>query len=460
MSTSCSTPVEHTVNYNQQHQQAVQLPVEQTVNHSRSHNQAIQLPVEHTVHKTQPTQQTIQHSIRHTRSNIQHQPQGTSMSSRQMPTQPTVNRSTPTTVSRSTKPVDQRATGQQPPQPTTNRSNPLTVHRSTPLVRERDTCQQQPHPTANRANQPPCPRSTRQSTSQQNYNIPSNTAGRQNFIRVIDNQQHQPPISHPVPIPHISSQVPPTQLFFNRPGAAASGHPAPTGILQTTAGATSPPLHQPQQPFGNIPYQQGRPDQPSTTQNLAQGTDQSCYYCAVPHLPVYPQQQQMYNNRPRAQFQDQRSISRVTSCSNSDSDSSSTTSGVVYRQSRHKSRNHRTHSRHSVSIRHVSPVEEEVSDHSSPHHKSSGKKHAKRKSDRHGQSDTDGHHLLSNCHRAKPAPMKQDNKLFFSMPKNLKKAVQAHIAQGKTPDVKQALAPTPTAQVSDTLSVHGVGSSK
>ncbi|CAC5380399.1 unnamed protein product [Mytilus coruscus] len=172
------------------------------------------------------------------------------------------------------------------------------------------------------------------------------------------------------------------------------------------------------------------------------------------------EQQQMYNNRPEAQFQDQRSISRVTSCSNSDSDSSSTTSGVVYRRSRHKSRNRRTHSRHSVSSRHVSPVEEEVSDHSSPHHKSSGKKHAKRKSDRHGQSDTDGHHSSSNRHRAKPAPMKQDNKFFLSMPKNLKKAVQAHIAQGKTPDVKQALAPTPTAQVSDTPSVHGVGSSK
>ncbi|CAC5398399.1 unnamed protein product [Mytilus coruscus] len=108
----------------------------------------------------------------------------------------------------------------------------------------------------------------------------------------------------------------------------------------------------------------------------------------------------------------------------------------------------------------VSPVEEEVIDHSSPHHKSSGMKHAKRKSDRHGQSDTDGHHSSSKRHRAKPTPMKQDNKCFFSMPKHLKKAVQAHIAQGKTPEVKQALALTPTAQVSDTPSVHGVGSSK
>ncbi|CAC5395819.1 unnamed protein product [Mytilus coruscus] len=283
-----------------------------------------QLPVENTVHNTQPTQQTIQHSIRHTISNIQHQPQGTSMSNRQMPTQPTVNRSTPTTVIRSTKPVDQRATGQQPPHPTINRQQPV---------------------------------------------------------------QH---------------------------------------LHNVTA-----PLHQPQQPFGNIPYQQGRPDQPSTTQNLAQVTAQSCYYGAAPHLPVYPQQQpqQMYNNRPEAQFQDQRSISRVLSCSNSDSDSSSTTSGVVYRRSRHKSRNHRTHSRHSVSSRHVSPVEEEVSDHSSPHHKGSGKKHAK-------GSQTD---------------------MWFQ---HSRKAVQAHIAQGKTPDVKQALAPTPTAQVSDTPSVHGVGSSK
>ncbi|XP_071123483.1 uncharacterized protein [Mytilus edulis] len=41
-----------------------------------------------------------------------------------------------------------------------------------------------------------------------------------------------------------------------------------------------------------------------------------------------------------------------------------------------------------------------------------------------------------------------------------RKAVQAHIAQGKTPEVKQASAPTPTAPVSDTPSVHGVGSSK
>ncbi|CAG2188305.1 unnamed protein product [Mytilus edulis] len=363
------------------------------------------------------------------------------------------------------------------------------------------------------------------------------------------------------------------------------------------------------------------------------GTAHSGYYGVAPHLPVYQQpqqQQQLYNNQPlpqqqqqlysnqqRAQLQDQRSISSFSSCSNSDSDSSSTTSGVVYRRSRHRSRSNKTHSRHSTSSRHVSPVEEEVSDHPSPHHKSSGKKHVNRKSDRHGQSDTDGHHTSSNRHRAKPAPMKQDKKFFFSVPKNLKytgkgnwkafytkftgyaeaagwtdkqkreqlcwcledkasdfytvllesnkdiafsavvtkmvkrfgfqepqetsqiqfqtitqkkeesledwadrvlslatqsfkdlseeymtkqavmkfcqgcndpeagqhacgfkpvsvenaidiikwfqhsrKAVQAHIAQGKTPEVKQASAPTPTAQVSDTPSVHGVGSSK
>ncbi|XP_052081122.1 uncharacterized protein LOC127719138 [Mytilus californianus] len=110
-----------------------------------------------------------------------------------MPTQPTFNRSILTTVN---QPVNHRATGQQPPQPTINRSNPITAHRSTPPVRERKPCQQ-PQPTVNSAHQPPCPRSTRQSTSQQNYTIPSNTAERQNFIRVIDNPQHQPPISQP-----------------------------------------------------------------------------------------------------------------------------------------------------------------------------------------------------------------------------------------------------------------------
>ncbi|CAG2231666.1 unnamed protein product [Mytilus edulis] len=205
-----------------------------------------------------------------------------------------------------------------------------------------------------------------QSTSQQNY-----TAGRQNYNRVIDNQQHQQPSS-----------------------------------TDTTI------------------YQQSR------------GTAHSGYYGVAPHLPVYQQpqqQQQLYNNQPlpqqqqqlysnqqRAQLQDQRSISSFSSCSNSDSDSSSTTSGVVYRRSRHRSRSNKTHSRHSTSSRHVSPVEEEVSDHPSPHHKSSGKKHVNRKSDRHGQSDTDGHHTSSNRHRAKPAPMKQDKKFFFSVPKNLK----------------------------------------
>ncbi|CAG2234676.1 unnamed protein product [Mytilus edulis] len=641
-------PVDHTVNHNRQRQQAVQLPVEQTDSYSRSNTRAIQLLGGHTVTNTQPTQQPIEQSTRHTISNIPHQPQGTSVSSRQLPTHPGFNRSPPTIVN---QPVNHRATGQQQPQPTVNRSNPLPAHRSTPPVREREPCQQPP-PTVNRANQPPCPRSTRQqqSTSQQNY-----TAGRQNYSRVIDNQQHQPPISNPVHIPHISSQVPPTQQFINRagqhqPNTNQSGFQQP--LINTMGQQGQPPLaihnqqelyrqqpvqhlhnvtapvHQTQQPFGNIPSQQGRPQQLSTTQNIVQGTAQSGYYGIAPHLPVYQQpqqqqqlyntqplpqqQQQLYNNQPRAQFQDQRSISSVSSCSNSDSDSSSTTSGVVYRRSRHKSRSNKTYSRHSISSRHVSPVEEEVSDHPSPHHKSSGKKHVNRKSDRHGQSDTDGHHTSSNRHRAKPAPMKQDKKFFFSVPKNLKytgkgnwkafytkftgyaeaagwtdkqkreqlcwcledkasdfytvllesnkdiafsavvtkmvqepqetsqiqfqtitqkkeesledwadrvlslatqsfkdlseeymtkqavmkfcqgcndpeagqhacgfkpvsvenaidiikwfqhsrKAVQAHIAQGKTPEVKQASAPTPTAQVSDTPSVHGVGSSK
>ncbi|VDI17299.1 Hypothetical predicted protein [Mytilus galloprovincialis] len=128
------------------------------------------------------------------------------------------------------------------------------------------------------------------------------------------------------------------------------------------------PIHQ-TQPFGNIPYQQGRPYQPSTAPNLVQGMAQSGYYDTAPHLPVYPQQQ-LYNNRPHTQFQDQR-------------------------------------------------MEEEAREHSSPHRKNSGKKYDKRR-DRHGQSETDGHHSSSNRHRAKPAPMKQDKKFFFSVPKNLK----------------------------------------
>ncbi|CAG2234965.1 unnamed protein product [Mytilus edulis] len=60
--------------------------------------------------------------------------------------------------------------------------------------------------------------------------------------------------------------------------------------------------------------------------------------------------------------------------------------------------------------------------------------------------------------RAKPAPMKQDKKFFFSVPKNLKytgKATGRHFTQS-SPGVSS----TPTAQVSDTPSVHGVGSSK
>ncbi|CAC5392021.1 unnamed protein product [Mytilus coruscus] len=411
-------PVEHTINFNQQRQQAVQLPVEHNVNYSRSHTQAIQLPGDHTVTNTQPTQQTIQQSTRHTISNIQHQPQGTSMSSRQMPTQPTFNRSTPTTVNqpvnhRATgqqppqptinrsnpttvnQSVNHRATGQQPPQPTINRSNPITAYKSTPPVRERKPCQQ-PQPTVNRAHQPPCPRSTRQSTSQQNYNIPSNTAGRQNFIRVIDYQQHQPPISQPVPIPPISSQVLPTQHFFNRPGQhqpninqsgfqqpfintiGQQGQPPQAILHQQEFYRQQPvqhlhkvtaPLHQPQQPFGNIPYQQGRPDQPSTTHNLAQGTAQSCYYGQL-----HTCQCTLNNNNNRCTTTNQRLSFRTKE---------------VY-----------------LGLRAAQIV------------------------------------------------------IQIHLVLHPGKAVQAHIAQEKTPDVKQALAPTPTAQVSDTPSVYGVGSSK
>ncbi|CAG2220118.1 unnamed protein product [Mytilus edulis] len=585
-------PVEH-INHNRQRQQAVQFPVEQTDNYSRSNTRAIQLLGGHTVTNTQPTQQPIQQSTQHTISNIPHQPEGTSVSSRQLPTHPGFNRSPPTIVN---QPVNHRATGQQPPQPTVNRSNPLPAHRSTPPVREREPCQQPP-PTVNRANQPPCPRSTGQlqSTSQQNY-----TAGRQNYSRVIDNQQHQPPISHPVHIPHISSQVPPTQQFINRagqhqPNTNQSGFQQP--LINTMGQQGQPPLaihnqqevyrQQPVQHLHNVTAPQGRPHQPSTTQNLAQGTAQSGYYGAAPHLPVYPQQQQLYNNQPQAQFQDQRSISSVTSCSNSDSDSSSTTSGVVYRRSRHKSRSHKTHSRHSISSRHVSPVEEEVSDHSSPHHKSSGKKHVKGSqtdmvmpknlkytgkgnwkafytkftgyAEAAGWTDKQKREQLCWCLEDKASDFytvllesnkdiafstvvtKMVKRFGFQEPQETsqiqfqtitqkkeesledwadrvlslatqsfkdlseeymtkqavmkfcqgcndpeagqhacgfkpvsvenaidiikwfqhsRKAVQAHIAQGKTPEVKQASAPTPTAQVSDTPSVHGVGSSK
>ncbi|CAG2229201.1 unnamed protein product [Mytilus edulis] len=125
------------MNYNRQRQQAVQLPVEHTVNYFRSHTQAIQLPGGHTV--TQPIQHTIQQSTRHTISNVKNQPQGTSVHSRRLSTQPSVNRSSPTVVN---QPVNHRATGQQPSQPTINRSNSLPAHRSTPPVMERDPCQQ------------------------------------------------------------------------------------------------------------------------------------------------------------------------------------------------------------------------------------------------------------------------------------------------------------------------------
>ncbi|CAG2225165.1 unnamed protein product [Mytilus edulis] len=321
------------------------------------------------------------------------------------------------------QPINHRATGQQPPQPNINRSNPLPALRSTPPVREREPYQQLP-PTANRANQPPCPRSTGQlqSTRQQNYTFPVGTAGQQN--RVIDNQQHQPPISHPVNIPHINSHVPPTQQFnrtgLYQPNTNQSGFQQPLNNTMGQQGQppqaihnqqevyrqqpvqhlqnVTAPIHQTQQPFGNIPYQQGRPYQPSTAPNLVQGMTQSGIMTQIGT-----------------------SMSSITSCSNSDSDSSSSTSGVVYRRSRHKSsRSNKTHSRLSISSRHVSPVEEEASEHSSPHRKNSGKKHDKRRSDRHGQSETDGHHSSSNRHRAKPAPMKQDKKFFFSVPKNLK----------------------------------------
>ncbi|VDI61431.1 Hypothetical predicted protein [Mytilus galloprovincialis] len=457
-------PVEHIINHNRQRQQAVQLPVEQTDNYSRSNTRAIHLLGGHTVTNTQPTQQPIQQSTRHTISNIPHQPQGTSVSSRQLPTHPGFNRSPPTIVN---QPVNHRATGQQTTSThrqqvystrqgkgtlsttiSVNRSNPLPAHRSTPPVREREPCQQPP-PTVNRANQPPCPRSTGQlqSTRQQNYTFPVSTAGQQN--RVIDNQQHQPPISHPVNIPHINSHVPPTQQFnrtgLYQPNTNQSGFQQPLNNTMGQQGQppqaihnqqevyrqqpvqhlqnVTAPIHQTQQPFGNIPYQQGRPYQPSTAPNLVQGTAQSgvpATTTTVVQQPTVQQQQQLYNNQQRAQLQDQRSISSFSSCSNSDSDSSSTTSGVVYRRSRHKSRSNKTHSRLSISSRHVSPVEEEASEHSSPHRKNSGKKHDKRRSDRHGQSETDGHHSSSNRHRAKPAPMKQDKKFFFSVPKNLK----------------------------------------
>ncbi|XP_063442008.1 protein transport protein SEC24-like [Mytilus trossulus] len=333
-------PVEHAVNFNQR-QQAVQLPVEHIINHNQQRQQAVQLPVEHndnyplsntraihllgghTVTNTQPTQQPIQQSIqqstRYTISNVPHQPQGTSVPNRQSPTQQGFNRSSPTVAN---QPINHKATGQQPPQPNINRSNPLPALRSTPPVRERVPYQQLP-PTANRANQPPCPRSTGQlqSTRQQKYTFPVSTAGQQN--RVIDNQQHLPPIRHPVNIPHTNSHVPPTQQFnrtgLYQPNTNQSGFQQPFNNTMGQQGQppqaihnqqevyrqqpvqhlqnVTAPIHQTQQPFGNIPYQQERPYQPSTTPNLVQRTAQSGYYDAAPHLPVYPQQQ-LYNNRP------------------------------------------------------------------------------------------------------------------------------------------------------------------
>ncbi|CAC5387682.1 unnamed protein product [Mytilus coruscus] len=313
------------------------------------------------------------------------------MSSRQQPTQPTVKRSTPTTVIRSNKPVDKRATG--------------LLHQSEKGILVNNNLIRPPTGPINH----PVPGQQDSQLVKQNYNIPSHTAGRPNFNRVIGNQQHQPPISQTVPIPIISSQPPPTRPLFNRPGQLQTntnqiGFQQP---LNNTIGQQRQPpqaiqcqqefyrqqpvqhLHNvaapvPQPPHGNIPYQQGRPHQPTATQNLVQGTAQSCYYGAATHLPVYPQQQQLdilprlqpQNYNPHKQIN--RGITSITTNHNQiqrlsfrikliqlgfpnysigDSDSSSSTSGVVYRRSRHKSRNHRTHSRHSVSNRHVSPVE-------------------------------------------------------------------------------------------------------
>ncbi|VDI08070.1 Hypothetical predicted protein [Mytilus galloprovincialis] len=235
-------PVEQVINHNQQRQQAVQLPVEHNDNYPRSNTRAIHLLGGHTVTNTQPTQQSIQQSIqqstRHTISNVPHQSHGTSVLNGQLPTQQGFIRSPPTVAN---QPINHWATGQQPPQPNINRSNPLPALWSTPPVREREPYQQLP-PTANRANQPPCPRSTGQlqSTRQQNYTFPVGTHGQQN--RVIDNQQHQPPISHPVNISHINSHVPPTQQF-NR-----------TGLYQPNTNQSSF-----QQQLNNTMGQQGQP---------------------------------------------------------------------------------------------------------------------------------------------------------------------------------------------------------
>ncbi|XP_063447221.1 probable serine/threonine-protein kinase DDB_G0280133 [Mytilus trossulus] len=225
--------LENSVNYIQPPQPTVQLPVEHTVNFNQR-QQAVQLPVER------------------------------------------FNRSPPTVAN---QPINHRATGQQPPQPNFNRSNPLPALRSTPPVREREPYQQLP-PTANRANQPPCPSSTGQlqSTRQQNYTFPVGTAGQQN--RVIDNQQDQPPINHPVNISHINSHVPPTQQFnrtgLYQPNTNQSGFQQPLNNTMGQQGQTpqaihnqqefyrqqpvqhlqnvTAPIHQTQQPYGNIPY--------------------------------------------------------------------------------------------------------------------------------------------------------------------------------------------------------------
>ncbi|XP_071176254.1 uncharacterized protein [Mytilus edulis] len=285
-------PVEHTVNFNQrqqavqlpverinQRQQAVQLPVEQVINHNQQRQQAVQLPVEHNdnyprsniraIHllggHTVTNTQSIQQSTRHTISNVPHQSHGTSVLSGQLPTQQGFNRSPPTVAN---QPINHRATGQQPPQPNINRSNPLPALRSTPPVREREPYQQLP-PTANRANQPPCPRSTGQlqSTRQQNYTFPVGTAGQQN--RVIDNQQHQPPISHPVNTPHINSHVPPTQQF-NR-----------TGLYQPNTNQSGF-----QQPLNNTMGQQSNRLRPYITNRKFTGNNQCNISKMLLHLYI------------------------------------------------------------------------------------------------------------------------------------------------------------------------------
>ncbi|CAG2234718.1 unnamed protein product [Mytilus edulis] len=189
-------PVEHTINFNQQRQpvvlnfnqqrqQAVQLPVERIINHNRQRQLAVQLPVEQTNSYSRSNTRAIQ-------------------------LLGGFNRSPPTIVNQPVNHLNPPSTGQS-----------LTPHTGLLHPSVKGNLVNNLHRPSNRANQPPCPRSTGQlqSTSQQNYTVPSYTAGRQKELhQVIDNQQHQPPINHPVHIPHISSQVPPKQQFVNRAG--------------------------------------------------------------------------------------------------------------------------------------------------------------------------------------------------------------------------------------------------